>query len=35
MSPERINIVIHSYRIENKMLKSEIQNLQHEIIYES
>ena len=35
MSPERINIDIHSYRIENKMLKSEIQNLQHEIIYES
>ena len=30
-SPERIKVTIQSYRIENKMLKSEIQNLQHEI----
>ena len=30
-SPERINVAIQSYQIENKMLKSEIQNLQHEI----
>ena len=30
-SPERIKVAIQSYRIENKMLKSEIQNLQHEI----
>ena len=31
MSPKRIKVIIQSYRIENKMLKSEIQNLQHEI----
>ena len=31
MSPERIKVTIQSYRIENKMLKSEIQNLQNEI----
>ena len=30
-SPERIKVAIQSYRIENKMLKSEIQNLQNEI----
>ena len=30
-SPERIKVTIQSYRIENKMLISEIQNLQHEI----
>ena len=30
-SPERIKVTIQSYRIENKMFKSEIQNLQHEI----
>ena len=30
-SPERIKVTIQSYRIENKKLKSEIQNLQHEI----
>ena len=30
-SPERIKVAIQSYRIENKMLKSQIQNLQHEI----
>ena len=29
-SPERIKVTIQSYRIENKILKSEIQNLQHE-----
>ena len=31
MSPGRIKVTIQSYRIENKMLKSEIQNLQNEI----
>ena len=30
-SPERIEVTIQSYRIVNKMLKSEIQNLQHKI----
>ena len=30
-SPERIQVTIQSYRIENKILKSKIQNLQHEI----
>ena len=30
-SPEIIKVTIQSYRIENKMLNSEIQNLQHEI----
>ena len=30
-SPERIKVTIQSYPIENKMLKSEIKNLQHEI----
>ena len=30
-STERIKVTIQSYRIENKMLKSEIQNLQHKI----
>ena len=30
-SPKRIKVAIQSYRIENKMLKSEIQNLQNEI----
>ena len=30
-SLERIKVTIQSYRIENKMLKSEIQNLEHEI----
>ena len=30
-SPERIKVAFQSYRIENKMLKSQIQNLQHEI----
>ena len=30
-SPKIIKVTIQSYRIENKMLKSEIQNLQHEI----
>ena len=30
-SPETIKVTIQSYRIQNKMLKSEIQNLQHEI----
>ena len=30
-SPERIKVAIQSYRIENKMLKSEIQNLQNKI----
>ena len=30
-SPERTKVTIQSYRIENKMLKSEIQNFQHEI----
>ena len=30
-SPERIQVTIQSYRIENEMLKSEIQNLRHEI----
>ena len=31
-SPERIKVTIQSYRIENKLLKSEMQNLQHEIL---
>ena len=31
MSPERIKVTIQSYRIENKMLKSILQNLQYEI----
>ena len=30
-SPEITKVTIQSYRIENKMSKSEIQNLQHEI----
>ena len=30
-SPERIKVTIQSYRIENKILKSEIQDFQHEI----
>ena len=30
-SSERIKVTIQSYRIVNKMLKSEIQNLQHKI----
>ena len=30
-SPERIQVTIQSYRIENEMLKSDIQNLRHEI----
>ena len=29
-SPERIKVAIQSYRNDNKMLKSEIQNLQNE-----
>ena len=31
-SPERIKVTIQSYRIENKILKSEIENLQHELM---
>ena len=31
MSPERIKVAIQSYWIENKILKSKRQNLQHEI----
>ena len=31
MSPERIKVIIQWYRIENKMLKSEIKNLKHKI----
>ena len=30
-SPERIKVTIQSYWVENKVLKSEIQNLLHEI----
>ena len=30
-NPERIKVIIQSYWIENKMLKSEIENLQHKI----
>ena len=31
MSPERIKVTIQSYRIEKKMLKSEMQNFLNEI----
>ena len=31
MSPEKLKVTIQSYQIGNKILKSELQNLQHEI----
>ena len=34
-SPERITVTIRSHRLENKTLKSEIKNLQHEILKSS
>ena len=34
-SPERIKVTIRSHRLENKTLKSEIKNLQHEILKSS